>query len=332
MNGSFSHTLIDELKITLARKEQAILFQNRRGYAPAMQCTTCGWTQDCVQCDVALTYHLHFNALRCHYCGYQTKLPKDCPACGNAKFTTKGFGTEKVEEELQILLPDAKIARMDVDTVRGKYAHAQLIEQFENKEIDILVGTQMVTKGLDFEAVRLVGVLSADQLLHFPDFRASERAFQLITQVAGRAGRSEVRGTVLIQALDSEHPVIGEVLKHRFTQHYEREIAERWKFFYPPYYRLIHLELRHKDRATVQDAAKWFADTLKITLDTSVIGPAEPGIAWLRGLYLMQIMVKLERSATNLTEAKRLILDTTQELARSKGFTTVQVAVNVDPY
>ncbi len=332
INGSFSETLIEELKITLERKEQAILFQNRRGYAPAMQCTTCGWTQDCVQCDVALTYHLHFNALRCHYCGYQSKLPKDCPACGNSKFTTKGFGTEKVEEELQILLPDAKIARMDVDTVRGKYAHAQLIEQFENKEIDILVGTQMVTKGLDFESVRLVGVLSADQLLHFPDFRASERAFQLITQVAGRAGRSEVRGTVLVQALDSEHPVIGEVLTQKYTAHYERELAERWKFFYPPYFRLIHLELRHKDRATVQEAAKWIANILKETLGNAVLGPAEPGIAWLRGLYLMQIMIKLERSATNLVEAKTLVLNSIQELGRTKGYTTVQAVVNVDPY
>jgi primosomal protein N' (replication factor Y) (superfamily II helicase) len=333
MHGSFSDALLEEIKAALQRKEQIILFQNRRGYAPSMQCTTCGWTAECVQCDVALTYHLQQSGLRCHYCGYQTKPPETCTACGANTLSTKGLGTEKVEEELQILLPDARIARMDLDTVRGKHALSQLIQRFEEQEIDILVGTQMVTKGLDFENVRLVGVLSADQLLHFPDFRAAERAFQMLTQVSGRAGRAEKRGIVLIQALDADHPVLTEVIKGEYSPHYLREAEERHKFSYPPFVRLIGIEFRHKDKNIVQLAADWFyqALTLTITDKRLILGPTEPGIARVRSYYLMDILLKLRRDA-QFSVIKAAILHYSAQLHQQKGYSQVQIVVNVDPY
>jgi primosomal protein N' (replication factor Y) (superfamily II helicase) len=316
----------------LARKEQVILFQNRRGYAPSLQCTTCGWTAECVQCDVSLTYHLQQNGLRCHYCGYQTKQPEACVACGAHTLTAKGFGTEKIEEELQIIMPEARIARMDLDTVRGKHALSQLIQRFEEHEIDVLIGTQMVTKGLDFNNVRLVGVLSADQLLHFPDFRAAERAFQLLTQVSGRAGRADKRGIVLVQVLDTAHPVIEEVKNALYKPHYQREVEERFKFLYPPFMRLIHIEIRHKDRATAQHAAQWFADAMALTVEKkAILGPTEPNIARVRSYYLMHILLKLPRDA-QFSVIKTAILHYTTQLTQQKGYSQVQIVVDIDPY
>ncbi len=332
MKGSFSEVLLQELRTTIADKGQAILFQNRRGYAPSMQCNTCGYAVPCVHCDVSLTYHQYSHSLRCHYCGYQTKPPVSCVACGSATLHPKGFGTEKIEEELQILLPEARIARMDLDTVRGKFALSRLIEQFEEGEIDVLVGTQMVTKGLDFDNVRVVGILSADQLLHYPDFRASERAFQLITQVAGRAGRKLQKGKVVLQALNTDSAVLHEIMTDDATAHYTRELTERHQHHYPPYVRLINIELKHKERNVVAAAADFYAARLRAPLGKQLLGPTEPSIARVRNYFLMQIMIKIDPKIQNLAVIKQLITAAVTALQQQKGFSSVRVNIDVDPY
>jgi len=331
IQSHFSSVLIGELKAALERGEQAILFQNRRGYAPTLNCQTCGWVSECINCDVSLTYHKYSNTLKCHYCGHHKKLAKTCPACGQQKLTIKGFGTEKIEDELQIILPDAKLARMDYDTVRTKNAHAEIINKFENKQIDILIGTQMVTKGLDFDNVGIVGVLSADHLLHFPDFRASERAFQLITQVSGRAGRKKKQGLVIIQAYDTEHPVLAEVFTNDFTNFFRREIMERKSFDYPPFRRLIQIQLSHKKIENVRFAADFFAKHLKSKLGKRVLGPTEPGISRVRSYYLRDIVIKLEKNKRVIDGTKNLILETVNLLHQQKGMSNIKVNIDVDP-
>ncbi|MEO1437612.1 MAG: primosomal protein N' [Bacteroidota bacterium] len=332
LKGAFSGTLLEQLKQLVENKEQAILFQNRRGYAPNMNCETCGWTSMCVHCDVALTYHQYQNRLRCHYCGYQTKIPDACPACGSHTLVKKGFGTERLEEELKIHLPEARIARMDWDTVKGKHAHGKLISSFENHELDILIGTQMVTKGLDFDNVGLVGVISADKLLHFPDFRASERAFQLLTQVSGRAGRKFKQGRVMIQAYQTGHPVIHEVVAHDYHRFFNRELQERKQFHYPPFNRLIRLTLKHKKKDVVYYGAEELAQMLKARLGARVLGPSEPGINRVRGLYLMNFLIKLERDPKFLPKAKRFIQTQVVGLQGKKGYSSLRINIDVDPY
>ncbi|MEO6037915.1 MAG: primosomal protein N', partial [Saprospiraceae bacterium] len=303
MQGIFSTLLIESLQAALDQGEQAILFQNRRGYSPILECQVCGWTAQCRHCDVSLTFHKHSNRLRCHYCGYQTEPVNLCPACGSGKVTLLGFGTEKIEDELKIYLPKARIGRLDLDTAGSKTNLAALLNDFEEKRIDILVGTQMVTKGLDFENVGVVGVISADQLLRFPDFRAGERAYQLLTQVAGRAGRKHKRGRVLLQAYALGHPVLQEVIRGDFPAFLRRELHERREFHYPPYYRLIHLTLRHKEERTVHLAATFFGKLLKDKLGDRVLGPVLPHVARVRGYYTQEIMLKLEKSAPLLHDA-----------------------------
>ena len=332
MQSHFTSVLIEELKAALARGEQAILFQNRRGYAPLIKCQTCGWAQECTNCDVNLTYHKFSNDLRCHYCGYRTRVPSTCPACGDTKLTQQGFGTEKIEDEIKIYFPDAKVARMDFDTVKGKNSHAQIINDFEEKRIDILVGTQMVTKGLDFDNVGIVGVLSADQLLQFPDFRASERAFQLILQVSGRAGRKKKRGKVIVQTYNTSHPVIKEVLENDFQGFFARELAERNTFFYPPFLRIIHITLKHKKPRTLNDGASVFAAVLKEKLGNRVIGPAVPGVPRVRGYFLLYVMIKLEKDAKRISQAKAIIRAASQMMKAVPGCSAIRVNVNVDPY
>jgi len=331
MQSIFSKPLLEKLTQTIANGEQAILFQNRRGYAPVLKCEVCDWNAMCRHCDVSLTYHKLTNRLRCHYCGYTDNPAVVCPACGSGKLSLKGFGTEKIEDELRIFLPDARIARMDMDTAGARSGLVALLNDFEERRIDILVGTQMVTKGLDFENVGFVGVLAADSLTRFPDFRAGERAFQLLTQVAGRAGRKKKRGQVLIQAYDPGHPVITEVLKHDFDTFVKRELAERQEFHYPPYYRLIHLELRHKDPQTVNAAAAWFAAALREKLGERVLGPVIPNIARVRGAFGQDIMLKLEKKADILNGSKQLIRQITELLNGKPGFSQVVVSVDVDP-
>ncbi len=331
MQSHFTSVLLEELKTALAKGEQAILFQNRRGYAPTLRCKTCGWHSECVNCDVSLTYHKFRNNLQCHYCGYQQELAKTCPACGSHELNLQGFGTEKIEDELKIYLPDANIGRMDYDAVRTKDAHARIINDFEERRIDILVGTQMVTKGLDFENVSVVGVVSADQLLQFPDFRSGERGFQLITQVAGRAGRRGKRGKVIVQAMNPAHPVIKEVIDNDFQAFYEREIMERKAFEYPPFSRLIKITLKHKKPDVLNRGVKSFVQVLKSKLGKRLLGPTVPPVGRVREYYLLDILIKMERNPIIWKATKDLIWEATKVMQQTEGFSTVRVNVDVDP-
>lgn len=331
MQSIFTPLLLERLKAAIANNEQAILFQNRRGYSPMLECQVCNWTAQCQHCDVSLTYHKFSNRLRCHYCGYTQEVAAVCPACGSGKITMRGFGTEKIEDEIKLFLPEARIGRMDMDTASSKSNLAALLNDFEEGRLDILVGTQMVTKGLDFDHVAVVGVLGADQLTKFPDFRSGERAFQLLTQVAGRAGRKHKRGQVLIQAWDPAHPVLRDVLADAFRAFAQRELSERQAFKYPPFYRLIHLSIKHKDAKVAQQAAAELAKLLRTRLGERVLGPVQPHIARLRGYYLQDILLKLEKSAPLLANTKAWIKTVTEQLLGKAGFSQVTVAVDVDP-
>lgn len=327
----FTQSLLDEIKATIERGEQVILFQNRRGFAPIYFCPTCDWHSECINCDISLTYHKFHNKLRCHCCGYTTQLPDACPACGNTGLRLRGSGTEKIEDELKIFIPDIRVARMDLDTVRGKNALAKLIGDYEAGELDILVGTQMVTKGLDFERVGLVGIISADQLLQFPDFRADERAFQLMTQVAGRAGRKHKRGKVMIQAYNMVHPVLKDVTENNFIRFYERESKQRMEAGFPPFQRMIHVQFRHTKSNIVEDASKLFTAWIKPKLDRWMEGPFEPSVGRLRTYYLRDLVIRVDKDGKKV----RLIKDTLQaainKLSNTEGMSGVRVVVDVDP-
>ena len=328
----FTPTLIDNIRATLQRGEQVILFQNRRGFAPVYFCPTCEWSVQCVNCDVSLTYHKYQHRLRCHCCGYVTTPPDHCPACGEVQLKLSGTGTEKIEDELKIFLPEARIARMDLDTTRGKNALGKLLQDFGLGELDILVGTQMVTKGLDFDRVGLVGVISADQLLRFPDFRADERAFQLMVQVAGRAGRRDRRGQVIIQAHEEGHPVLTDVLADDYDNFIEREARNRASHGFPPYRKMIRIQLRHTRRNTAEEGAKMMAKWLAHGLGDRMEGPFEPSVARLRTYYLQDIVLRLPPSPGELRKAKALIRQATDKLAATKGLSGVRVVIDVDPY
>ncbi len=330
MHTHFSSYLINRIKEVMEEKKQTILFRNRRGFSPLLYCATCGWIPRCLNCDVSLTYHKYNNHIRCHYCGYHEESPVTCPACGDNDLRFMGYGTEKAEEELQTLLPEARIERMDWDTTRGKYAYHKLISRFEDKEIDILIGTQMITKGLDFSDVRLVGVLNADQLLHFPDFRSYERAYQLMTQVAGRAGRKDEQGKVVIQTFDTKHPVFQMVLENDYKALYEREIRDRELFRYPPFYRLIKIIQRHRDQDLLEDTAKVVADKLQKIFGKRMLGPEYPPISRIRGLYNQNILIKLERglSLYKVKEGIGIILADVRNMQRYKS---VRFVIDVDP-
>ena len=331
MQAHFSSVLLDYLQLALDRNEQVILFQNRRGYAPVIECTVCNWSLGCPNCDVNLTYHKSSSSMRCHYCGCSTLIPVSCPACGNPTLEMKGLGTERIEDELSIYLPDAKVSRLDLDTTRKKDAVAKIFSDFENRKIDILVGTQMVTKGLDFDNIGLVGVINLDQLYKYPDFRSNERAFQLITQVAGRAGRKDKRGKVILQSANISHPLLQLILANDFIGFFEREIEERRNFFYPPFSRLIHVRIRHKSIEITQKAADYIAVKLREHLSYRVQGPAEPTVNRIRGLYIRELLIKLERKNTMLSESKKWILLYCNEVTKQAGCSSIKVTVNVDP-
>ncbi len=335
-----SPPLIDSVNEVLARQRQVILFQNRRGYTPYQVCNTCGWIPQCKYCDVSLTYHKLSNKLVCHYCGTTYAPLITCAACGNHNFVQRNFGTEKIEELLVEQFPNAKIARMDIDTVRGKNAHDVLIQQFEQQRIDILVGTQMVVKGLDFDNVDLVGILDADGLLSFADFRVNERAFQLMEQVSGRAGRkpsyvetSEGRvatGKVLIQTIQPTHPVLQLVKEHDYKKLYTEEIEKRKQFFYPPFSRLIHVTFKHKIKEVVEKASHFFADGLKAKYGQYLVGPAEPVINRIRNQHLMELLIKLPRDTKMIANCKKGMLEQVALLHQHKSFKSVTVVNNVD--
>src|SRR5258705_3608835 len=288
-----SPPLVEAVNEVIARNKQVILFQNRRGYSPYQVCTVCGWIPQCKYCDVSLTFHKLTNKLVCHYCGTTYPPVHTCAACGSDKFIQRNFGTEKIEEQLQETFPDAKVARMDMDTVRGKNAHDVLIQQFEQRRIDILVGTQMVVKGLDFDNVDLVGILDADGLLHFADFRVNERAFQLMEQVSGRAGRKEETGKVMVQTSQPTHPVFQFVQKHDSQKSFMEGLKKRKEFDYPPFTRIIHITFKHKIKEVVERAAQLYADALRSKYDKYIVGPAEPVIGRIRNQYLMELLLKL---------------------------------------
>ncbi|APG59694.1 replication restart helicase PriA [Christiangramia salexigens] len=330
MTGHFSERLIDEMKEILKEGEQIILFQNRRGFSPVLECNTCGHSPQCPNCDVSLTYHSHNNQLRCHYCGYHIAMQHQCMACGSNEISTKGFGTEQVETELKALFPDAKISRMDQDTTRGKHSYEKIITAFEAHDTDILVGTQMLTKGLDFRNVGLVGIMNADNLLNFPDFRAHERSFQLMLQVAGRSGRTKKRGKVLIQTYNPHHRIIQQVSTGDYEGMYKEQLEDRYQYHYPPYYRLIRLTLKCRDFSKTNDAAEWLARALENVFDRYVLGPEFPPVARIRNEYYKNILIKIPQKQS-LGKTKNVIHRILNSFKAIGAFRSVRVIVNVDP-
>ncbi|MDP4131236.1 MAG: primosomal protein N' [Bacteroidota bacterium] len=327
----FSPDLLEAIQRSLDNHNQVILFRNRRGYSPYQICKVCGWIPQCKQCDVSLTYHKLTNKLQCHYCGSSYPPVNTCAACGNQQFIQRNFGTEKIEEELENLFPKARIARMDVDSVRGKSAHDQLIRSFEQQKLDILVGTQMVVKGLDFDRVDLVGILDADSLLNFSEFRVNERAFQLMEQVSGRAGRKDGKGKVLIQVANTKHPVLQYVIAHDYKSFYDQEIIARKNFFYPPFSRIIQISFRHKIKEIVHDAAAVFALHLKKDFESGITGPAEPVVGRIRNQYIMELMLKLPKNGSTIAYAKQVIQQQRAILQNDSKFRSVTVVPDIDP-
>ncbi len=331
MNGHFSHSLLETMTEALSNGEQIILFQNRRGYSPVIECMTCGHVPQCPQCDVSLTYHKYKNQLRCHYCGYSMAKPNSCHVCSSIDLTSKGFGTEQIELELNALFLEKKIARMDQDTTRGKYAFEKLIDSFKNREIDILVGTQMLAKGLDFDNVSLVGILNADSMLYYPDFRAFERSFQMMTQVSGRAGRSERKGKVIIQTYNPNHNTIQQVTMNDYASMYKEQLYERKIYHYPPYFKLIKLTLKHKDFEKLKEGSMWLYQVLQQQFDIPVLGPEEPPVSRIRNEYIRTILIKIpqERSLTITKKTIQKILNSFGAVAQYRA---IKVAINVDFY
>lgn len=330
MRSHFTPLLMEHLSQTLQNGEQAILFQNRRGFSPYVECGECATIPKCKYCDVSMTYHKHINHLTCHYCGYSYVLPGTCAACGSPSLETRGFGTEKIEEEIKLLFPEARVSRMDLDTTRTKRAHENLIGELEAGNVDILIGTQMVSKGLDFEKVSLVGILDADSMLNYPDFRAHERAFQLMAQVSGRAGRKGKQGTVVLQTANPLHPVVLQVIQNDYKSLYDAQVQERQHFKYPPYYRLVELTVKHKDVNKTDRAAKNLALGLRHLFGDRVLGPHTPLIGRIQNMYIRQIMLKIERTASP-QKAKEMVQAAIHSLVAQPEYRSVWVQVDVDP-
>ncbi|MFK7001611.1 replication restart helicase PriA [Flavobacterium oreochromis] len=329
MTGHFSQVLIDKMQEALYNSEQIILFQNRRGYSPVLECMTCGHIPQCPHCDVSLTYHKFKNQLRCHYCGYNIAKPTNCHACSSIDLTSKGFGTEQIEMELASLFPTKNIKRMDQDTTRGKYSFERIIDSFKNREIDILVGTQMLAKGLDFDNVSLVGILNADNMLYFPDFRAFERSYQMMTQVAGRAGRGDKKGKVVIQSYNPIHNTIQQVTEHDYLGMYKEQLYERHIYKYPPFYKLIKLTLKHKDFEKLKEGSMWLYQVMKQNLDMPVLGPEEPPISKIRNEYIRTILVKIPQDK-HLGSTKKTIQKILNSFESVPVYRSIRVGVNVD--
>jgi len=333
MKEDFSAQLLEAIQQALHKKEQVIIFQNRRGYAPYMVCDQCNWIPKCENCAVSLTYHMYLNQLRCHYCGHKEKPAGICPACGSTKMTTVGFGTEKLEEDLKTFFPKARIQRMDLDTTRSKYSYQNIINDFERGETDILVGTQMLSKGLDFDNVNLVGIVDIDRMIHFPDFRAAERTFQLVTQVSGRAGRRKKSGKVIIQTGQPNHPLINKIINHDYIRMYEDELKERRQFKYPPFVRITTLTLKHKDKNICLNATRYLVNLLSQHLgEGRIYGPTEPVISKIRNHFLFEILVKIEREGVNLQKAKAILKGDIVATEAHKQFKGIRIIVNVDSY
>lgn len=330
MKSHFTPELLKFMEEAFENKEQVILFQNRRGYAPFMICEECGHVPECNNCDVSLTYHKFNHLLKCHYCGSNKKMPPNCNACGSTRLTLKGFGTEQIEEELAIYFPKITISRMDADTTRSKNAYHQIIADFEDGNVDVLVGTQMVTKGLDFDNVALVGILNADTMLNFPDFRAFERSYQLMSQVSGRAGRKAKRGKVLIQTYDPFHPIIRQVVEHDYIGMYNYEILQRKNFKYPPFYRIIHFNLKHKNKDVLNEGAAEFADKLKLKFGERILGPEYPVIARIKNLYQKDILLKVEKNLS-VVKTRAIIVALKNHFEVNSKNKSIKITIDVDP-
>ena len=331
MKGHFSDRLLQMITDALELKEQVILFQNRRGFSPVVECTTCGIAPQCPNCDVSLTFHKFRKELKCHYCNYQRSMPNNCGACGNGTLDTKGFGTEQIELELKELFPKHNIGRMDLDTTRGKYGYQKIIGAFEAQEIDILVGTQMLSKGLDFENVSLVGILSADSMLNFPDFRAHERAYQLMVQVSGRSGRTKKQGKVAIQSYNPHHQILQQVSTTNYPEMYKEQLQERWQFKYPPYYKLIKITLKHKDPVRVEIGANWLVKSLQNIFGEHVLGPTTPAVSRVRNLYIKNLVIKIPPKQS-LEKTKEHILKVRNTFEGVKDFRSIRFIMDVDAY
>ncbi len=328
----FSEELISKMEETISKKEQVILFQNRRGYSPYICCESCGFVPDCKSCDVSLTFHIHNNEIKCHYCGHHERVPTHCPQCGVAKFKTVGFGTQKLEEDVQLKIPSARIQRMDLDTTRTKFGYQKIINAVENEQIDILIGTQMVTKGLDFEKVSLVGIFDIDRMLHFPDFRANERVFQLITQVAGRAGRKNTTGHVIIQTAQPQNPIFLKIIDNNYKELYQDEIFEREKFIYPPFSRIIKIIIKDKDPSIVDDVSIFLAQNLRNILGSKrVLGPEAPIIDKIRDFYIRDIHLKIEKINVDIAKCKNLIYSEIEKIYQEKKYKSCIIYADVDP-
>ena len=330
VKGHFSTTLLTAIDEALARHEQVILYQNRRGFSLHLECDECHHVPQCIHCDVSLVYHKATNSLRCHYCGYSIPVPAECPACHSTHLRMVGVGTERVEEDLQIMYPDATVARMDLDSTMQKNQYLELLNDFQNRRIDILVGTQMVTKGLDFQHVSVVGIINADNIINFPNFRSYERAFQQMTQVSGRAGRHGSGGLVIIQTFNPEHQVLADVIDNNYRHLYDEQIQERRVFRYPPFYRLIEITLRHRDTEVLNAAAAWLAAQLRATFGNRVMGPEYPLVSRIRALYLKQITLRFERNEA-IADAKRVMMQIADDLTKQEGWSGVTILFDVDP-
>jgi primosomal protein N' (replication factor Y) len=331
MKGHFSDRMLKLIQEALDLKEQVILFQNRRGYSPVVECKTCGVSPQCPNCDVSLTFHKFRHELRCHYCSYQRAMPNSCGACGSNTLDTKGFGTEQIELELKVLFPDFKIGRMDLDTTRGKFGYQKIIGAFEAREIDVLVGTQMLSKGLDFDNVSLVGILNADSMLNFPDFRAHERAYQMMVQVSGRAGRSKKQGNVAIQTYNPYHKILQQVATTNYIEMYKEQLQERWQYKYPPYYRLIKITLKHRDYNKVDSGVNWLFKSLYNSFGEHVLGPTAPAVSRIRNQYIKNIVIKIPPKQS-LANTKNQLTKIKNSFEAVKDFRPIRFIIDVDAY
>ncbi len=331
MNGLFSNELIANCRKALQNGEQVILFQNRRGYSPMVRCKECGWVPKCENCDVSLTYHKHSRSLVCHYCGYTIPLPDLCPACQLPGIEIIGYGTERIEDDIDAVFPGEKISRMDLDTTRSKNSYDRIIDEFSAHRTNILVGTQMVTKGLDFDAVSIVGILNADTMINFPDFRSHERAFDMLEQVSGRAGRAHKQGQVIIQTSQPDHDVIKFVQSHDYEGFYEHELADRRQFNYPPFTKVINIYLKHREDATLGELAVRYSGLLRQVFGQRVLGPMAPFVARVQNLYIRQITLKME-TAASMTKVKKILRDLYEQMIASDArMKAVRLYYDVDP-
>ena len=330
MNGPFSPLLLNKVREALACGEQAILFQNRRGYAPMLECKQCGWVPHCNHCDVSLTLHRNLNQLTCHYCGTVYQVPTECPACGCKELQTRGYGTEKIETDIRDIFPEARIARMDLDTTRTRQAYERLISDFSAGRTNLLIGTQMISKGLDFDKVSVVGILNADTMLNYPDFRAYEHAFMMMAQVSGRAGRKGRRGLVILQTKSPNLPLIQQVVHNDYATFYRSMIAERQQFRYPPYYRLIYVYLKHRQDAIVEAAGSEMGRLLRQWFSGRVLGPDKPGVSKVKSLSIRKIVLKLELSL-NMSEVRKYLALAQQQMLQDKRYASLQIYYDVDP-